>query len=89
MDGPPSMGHQFGMGRATEGRAAQRRLVICLVFFTVCAACAKFTPEPPAPSTGHLTVAAGTNLSGDIPAIVTQPHPFPSLRRCNTRKGTL
>ena len=77
MDGPPSMGHQFGMGRATEGRAAQRRLVICLVFFTVCAACAKFTPEPPAPSTGHLTVAAGTNLSGDIPAIVTQPPPVP------------
>ena len=77
MDGPPSMGHQFGMGRATEGRAAQRRLVICLVFFTVCAACAKFTPEPPAPSTGHLTVAAGTNLSGDIPGIVIQPPPVP------------
>ena len=77
MDGPPSMGHQFGMGRATEGRAAQRRLVICLVFFTACAACAKFTPEPPAPSTGHLTVTAGTNLSGDIPGIVIQPPPVP------------
>ena len=77
MDGPPSMGHQFGMGRATEGRAAQRRLVICLVFFTVCSACAKFTPEPPAPSSGHLSRSVDTNLSGDIPGIVTQPPPIP------------
>ena len=77
MDSPPSMGHDFGMRRATEGRAAHRRLVICLVFFTVCSACAKFTPEPPAPSAGHLSRSADTSLSGDIPEIVTQPPPVP------------
>ena len=77
MDSPPSMGHDFGMGRATEGRAAHRRLVICLVFFTVCSACAKFTPEPPAPSAGHLSRSVDTSLSGDIPEIVTQPPPVP------------
>ena len=77
MDSPPSMGHDFGMRRATEGRAAHRRLVICLVFFTVCSACAKFTPEPPAPSAGHLSRSADTSLSGDIPEIVRQPPPVP------------
>ena len=77
MDSPPSMGHDFGMGRATESRAAHRRLVICLVFFTVCSACAKFTPEPPAPSSGHLSRSVDTSLSGDIPRIVTQPPPVP------------
>ena len=77
MDSPPSMGHGFGMGRATESRAAHRRLVICLVFFTVCSACAKFTPEPPAPSSGHLSRSVDTSLSGDIPKIVTQPPPVP------------
>ena len=77
MDSPPSMGHDFGMGRATESRAAHRRLVICLVFFTVCSACAKFIPEPPAPSSGHLSRSVDTSLSGDIPRIVTQPPPVP------------
>ena len=77
MDSPPSMGHDFGMRRATEGRAAHRRLVICLVFFTVCSACAKFTPEPPPPSSGHLSRSVDTSLSGDIPEIVTQPPPVP------------
>ena len=77
MDSPPSMGHDFGMGRATESRAAHRRLVICLVFFTVCSACAKFTPEPPPPSSGHLSRSVDTSLSGDIPRIVTQPPPVP------------
>ena len=71
------MGHDFGMRRATEGRAAHRRLVICLVFFTVCSACAKFTPEPPPPSSGHLSRSVDTSLSGDIPEIVTQPPPVP------------
>ena len=77
MDSPPSMGHDFGMGRATESRAAHRWLVICLVFFTVCSACAKFIPEPPAPSSGHLSRSVDTSLSGDIPRIVTQPPPVP------------
>ena len=77
MDSPPSMGHDFGMRRATEGRAAHRRLVICLAFFTVCSACAKFTPEPPPPSSGHLSRSVDTSLSGDIPKIVTQPPPVP------------
>ena len=77
MDSPPSMGHDFGMGRATESRAAHRRLVICLVFFTVCSACAKFTPEPPPSSSGHLSRSVDTSLSGDIPRIVTQPPPVP------------
>ena len=65
------------MGRVIKDVSAYRRIVTCLLFFAVCAACAKFTPEPPTPSTGHLTVTAGTNLSGDIPGIVTQPPPIP------------
>ena len=77
MDGPPSMGHQFGMGRATEGRAAHRRIVTCLLFFAIFAACAKFTPEPPAPSSGHLSRSVDTSQSGDIPEIVRQPPPVP------------
>ena len=77
MDGPPSMGHQFGMGRVTEGRAAHRRIVTCLLFFAIFAACAKFIPEPPAPSSGHLSRSVDTSLSGDIPEIVRQPPPVP------------
>ena len=77
MDSPPSMGHDFGMGRATEGRAAHRRIVTCLLFFAIFAACAKFTPEPPPPSSGHLSRSVDTSLSGDIPEIVTQPPPVP------------
>ena len=77
MDSPSSMGHDFGMGRATEGRAAHRRIVTCLLFFAIFAACAKFTPEPPPPSSGHLSRSVDTSLSGDIPEIVTQPPPVP------------
>ena len=71
------MGHDFGMGWATEGRAAHRRIVTCLLFFAIFAACAKFTPEPPPPSSGHLSRSVDTSLSGDIPRIVTQPPPVP------------
>ncbi len=70
-------GCRIWTGRVLRDGCAQARIVTCLFFLTVCAACAEFTPEPPAPSTGHLTVAAGTNLSGDIPAIVNQPPPVP------------
>ena len=77
MDSPSSMGHDFGMGRATEGRSAHRRIVTCLLFFAIFAACAKFTPEPPPPSSGHLSRSVDTSLSGDIPEIVTQPPPVP------------
>lgn len=48
-----------------------------ILLFTVLAACATFTPEPPAPSPGHLAAASETGLSGDIPDIVTQPPPVP------------
>ena len=53
----------------------QRIWVILL--FTIFAACAKFTPEPPAPSSGHLNVVAEPRLSGDIPEIALQPPPVP------------
>ena len=53
------------------------RLACCLVLSTVLAACAKFTPEPPAPSSGHLDVARETGPSGDIPEIVLEPPPVP------------
>ena len=76
-DRPSPTGNRIGMRRVIKDGSAHRRIVTCLLFFAVCAACAKFTPEPPAPSTGHLTVAAATNLSGDIPRIVTQPPPVP------------
>ena len=76
-DRPSPTGNRFGMGRVVKDGSASRRIVTCLLFFTVFAACAKFTPEPPTPSTGHLTVAAGTTLPGDIPRIVTQPPPVP------------
>ena len=76
-DRPSPTGYRIGMERVIKDGSAHRRIVTCLLFFTVFAACAKFTPEPPAPSTGHLTVAAGTTLSGDIPRIVTQPPHVP------------
>ena len=48
-----------------------------VVLITPLAACAKFTPEPPPPSAGHLDVAAKTGPSGAIPEIVRQPPPVP------------
>ena len=50
------------------------RLVVLTTFL---ASCATFTPEPPAPSAGHLDVAADTGPSGDIPDILRQPPPVP------------
>ena len=48
-----------------------------VVLTTSLASCAKFTPEPPPPSAGHLDVAAETGPSGAIPDIVRQPPPVP------------
>ena len=76
-DSPSIPGYRFGMERAKESDAAIRRLVPCLFFFAVLAACASVTPVPPATSAGHLTGAAETGLSGDIPEIVLQPPPVP------------
>ena len=50
------------------------RLVVLTTFL---ASCAKFTPEPPPPSAGHLDVVAETGPSGAIPDIVRQPPPVP------------
>ena len=50
------------------------RLVVLTTFL---ASCAKFTPEPPPPSAGHLDVTAETGPSGAIPEIVRQPPPVP------------
>ena len=50
------------------------RLVVLTTFL---ASCAKFTPEPPPRSAGHLDVAAEIGPSGAIPEIVRQPPPVP------------
>ena len=76
-DSPSASGYGPGMGRAADSRRASGRLVLFILSFSILAACAKFTPEPPAPSAGHLDVAAATGPSGDIPELVLEPPPVP------------
>ena len=77
MDRLSLTGYCSAMGRVMESSATHRRVLLYVVFFSFCAACAKFTPEPPLPSTGHLSVAVTASQSGDIPEIVRQPPPVP------------
>lgn len=76
-DNPSSAAYAFGRQMAKYGHHAYKLLFIWFLFCTASAGCARFTPDPMAPSAGHLNVGTETTPSDDIPEIVDQVPPVP------------
>ncbi len=76
-DNPSPAAYVFDRQMAMYGHHAYKRLFIWFLFCIVSAGCARFTPDPMAPSAGHLSVGTEATPSDDIPEIVDQVPPVP------------